>query len=75
MSNLDTRNCEVCETDFTWNDELAGCLGIEEILDCSDTQINKWQEQNKNINLQSYFCSECADKTIKSIEESENANS
>jgi len=69
MSNLDTRNCEVCETDFNWNDELAGCLDIEEILDCSDTQINKWQEQNKNIDLQNYFCSKCTAKTINAIEE------
>ena len=72
MSNLDVRNCEVCKTNFDWNNELDGCLDIEEILDCSDNQINKWQEQNKNIDLQSYFCSECADKTIQAIEENEN---
>ena len=38
MSNLDVRNCEVCKTNFDWNNELDGCLDIEEILDCSNTQ-------------------------------------
>tara|TARA_Y100001951_G_scaffold17748_1_gene13076 strand:- start:41 stop:265 length:225 start_codon:yes stop_codon:yes gene_type:complete len=68
MNDIDTRTCEVCKTNFNWNDELAGCLNLVEILDCSRAEINKWQEKNENIDLQNYFCCDCANKTIQIIE-------
>jgi hypothetical protein len=72
MNDIDARTCEVCKTNFDWNDEFAGCLDLGGLLDfANNNQINKWQEQNENIDLQSYFCRECANKTIKAIEENE----
>ena len=48
------------------------CMDLEEILECSNERIYQWENENPNICLQDWFCSPCASKFIKEIEESDN---
>ena len=41
---------------------------LQEILDCTDQKLAEWQNKNPDIDLTSYFCSNCATDTIKDIE-------
>ena len=61
------RDCNVCSESFNlYADE--GLLNLEEILECSEQQQQQWQSNNPRIDLTSYFCSNCAEHTIKQIE-------
>ena len=47
-------------------------MDLAEILECSNERISQWENENPNICLQDWFCSPCASKFIKEIEESDN---
>ena len=44
-------------------------LDLAQILECSNERIEQWEDKNPNICLQDWFCSPCASKFIKEIEE------
>jgi hypothetical protein len=72
MSNF--RTCENCKENFDWDCERTGDEGIldlQEILDCSETTITKWEKQNPNIDLHGYFCWRCTSKIGDEIEKGE----
>jgi len=50
------RDCNVCSESFNFYEEY-GLLDLEEILECSEKQKQKWQSNNPKIDLTSYFCS------------------
>ncbi len=67
------RDCNVCSKSFNLYADDEGLLNLEEILECSEQQQQQWQSNNPRIDLTSYFCSDCAEHTIKQIEEKINA--
>jgi len=73
----DFRTCENCEQNFYWDcegtGESDGILDLQEILDCSETKIIKWEKQNPKIDLSAYFCWTCTSKIGDEIELGENA--
>ena len=54
--------CEVCNIYFNMhNEDNVGFLGIRSLLDCEKPQTD--------LNLDNYFCLDCANKTFKELEE------
>ena len=70
MSKLNDnyRDCEICTKPFNIFHDAEGLLDLQEILDCTDQKLAEWQNKNPDIDLTSYFCSNCATDTIKDIE-------
>ena len=63
------RQCNACNK----VDEYENmCMDLLEILECSNERIKQWENKNPNIDLLDWFCSPCASKFIKEIEESNN---
>ena len=62
------RDCNLCGHSFNLYADDEGLLNLEEILECSEQQQQQWQSNNPRIDLTSYFCSDCAEHTIKQIE-------
>ena len=74
MSNF--RTCENCKENFDWEETEfdmsdGGILDLQEILDCSETTITKWEKQNPSIDLSAYFCWNCTSKIGDEIEKGE----
>tara|TARA_B100000424_G_C22708204_1_gene385723 strand:+ start:444 stop:653 length:210 start_codon:yes stop_codon:yes gene_type:complete len=60
------RVCNVCGTKDEYENMI---MDIEEILECSEQVITKWQSQNPNIDLYDWFCMSCCEKIDNEIEE------
>jgi|TARA_R100000426_G_scaffold14249_2_gene13669 hypothetical protein len=60
------RVCNVCGT----KDEHENMImDIEQVLECSEQVITKWQSQNPNIDLYDWFCMPCCEKIGNKLEE------
>jgi len=51
------RKCSVCNKQDEYENMI---MDLREILDCSEQRIQEWESNNLNINLQSWFCFDCA---------------
>lgn len=63
------RVCNVCGTKDEYENMI---MDIEEILECSEQVITKWQSQNTNIDLYDWFCMSCCEKIGNEIERRNN---
>ena len=62
----DLEQCNVCQKVDRPGDMV---MEIRDILECSQETIEQWEDKNRNIDLYDWFCSPCASKFIKEIEE------
>ena len=56
--------CEMCNLKLNLDD---GFLNIAEICDGTDQAIKNYETKNK-VNLNDFWCVNCTDKTLKTIE-------
>jgi len=61
---LNKHNCELCNKQFNLDD---GFLNIAEICEGTDEAMDYFEETS-NLDLSNFWCSSCAEKTIRDIE-------
>jgi len=61
----ESRQCNHCSKNFHQDD---GMLNILEILECSDQEVEQWQQYNSKTKLEDWFCMDCVSTIIPEIE-------
>ena len=61
---MNKHNCELCNKQFNLDD---GFLNIAEICEGTDEAMDYFEETS-NLDLSNFWCSSCAEKTIRDIE-------
>jgi|OM-RGC.v1.035227114 hypothetical protein len=64
MTTTDNANCEMCNKWYLVEDM---CLGLNDICYGTEKNINKFEKKH-SVDIGNYFCSDCASKSLKEIE-------